>query len=122
VPLDKSVTFRAKWEGSAVRREGIVRDLSGGGLSLLCPCYYETGEQLLLNITPAQWFGGEEENDEKLPEDRQIVGSIVDTQQTGDGRCVHHVEFLDVTDDERQYLVGLVRRIELSTARQQAPE
>lgn len=122
VPLDKAVTFRAKWEGPGVCRQGTARDLSGGGLSLLCPCYYETGEQLVLNITPGRWFGGEEGEHEKLPEDRQIVGSIVDTQRTGDGRCVHHVGFLDVTDEERGYLLGLVRRVELSTAKAQAAE
>ncbi len=126
VALGKPAVFRAEWEGPDVRREGTVRDVSGGGLSLQCPCYYETGERLVLAITPGLWLRGGE-GDGPAPEneqmaDRQMAGVIVDTEKTGDGRCIHHVEFRDATDEDRQYVMRLVRRIELSAAREAATE
>jgi len=112
VTIGRPVAFRASWEKPEVRREGLLCDLSAGGLALRCPCYYETGEQLLIAIAPVQYLPPAGEHAEPPPEDRQIAGLILETRHTADGRCIYHVEFRDIGDEDRAYLVGLVRRIE----------
>lgn len=113
VAVGKPITFRAAWEEPRVRREGTLRDLSAGGLGLLCPCLYERGEELVINISPARCLGEGGAPGVRPIEDRQIGGRIVETRRTRDGRCVYHVEFSDISESDQQYVFGLVRRLEL---------
>ncbi|MHC4788342.1 MAG: PilZ domain-containing protein [Planctomycetota bacterium] len=111
VPARGPVTFRAAWEEPDVAREGTLRDLSAGGLAVLCPCYYETGEKLMLHLRPGACLG-QERSEELKEEELELAGTIVDTRQTPDGRCVHHVEFNGLSAEEQQSILKLVRRIE----------
>jgi hypothetical protein len=118
VSVGKPVTFRAAWETPEVSREGALEDMSGGGLAVRCPCYYETGEQLVFQIRPALWLPEDEERPQKPLEDREVMGTIVNTRMMDGGRCVHHVEFRDLPEADREYVLALVRRLEIATAEQ----
>ena len=115
VPVGKPVAIRASWEDDGVRREGLLQDLSAGGAALLCPCYYETGEEIVVHLAPGAWLGAAAEGEGPLT-DRTLSARILATRLTGDGRCVYHVEFHDTAEEDVQYLTALVRRIETGAA------
>ncbi|MHC4591712.1 MAG: PilZ domain-containing protein [Planctomycetota bacterium] len=108
------VTFRAAWEEPDVRREGVLCDLSAGGLAMICPCYYETNEDVIVGLTPSAYLESERGRRGGEPRSRELKGTIVDTRPTEDGRCIHHVEFRDLDATDRQFLLGLVRRVEVN--------
>jgi len=111
VPVDKPVTFRAAWEEDNIRRDGVLIDLSAGGAALRCPCFYETGEQLVLRLAPQAYYR-QTSAEQPLP-DRQVVGSVTRTRRTDDDECVYHIEFRDIDGRERQFLSQLVHRIDV---------
>ena len=113
VDVKRPVTFRAAWEDDDVRREGTILDLGAGGLGLLCPCYYEDGEELAIHFQPDLYLPPRRGSDQDRLPDRRLKGTILKTRRTADGRCVHHVEFRDVGEADREYLFRLVREIEL---------
>jgi len=113
VDVNCPVAFRAAWEGPDVRREGTILDLGAGGLALLCPCYYEDGEEILLQLQPDAYLRAPDGPARSHLADRQLKGAILQTRRTADGRCVHHIEFRDVDNEDREYLFRLVRHIEL---------
>jgi hypothetical protein len=112
VDVNRPVVFRAAWEDSDVQREGTALDLSAGGIGLLSPCYYETGEELIVELRPQALVGDRTGAGEGRMADRTIKARIADSRHTPDGRCRYHVEFSDVDQDDRQYLFRLIRRIE----------
>ena len=115
VELNRPVAFRAAWEGTEVRREGTLRDIGAGGLALVSPCYYEDDEEILLHFQPAVYLNKPDAAGHSHLADRQIKGVILQTRRTADGRCTHHVEFRDLSSEDREYLFRLVRRIELDS-------
>jgi hypothetical protein len=121
VSVGKPVTLRAAWEEPAVRRAATLRDLSVGGVGLLCPCYYESGEEVVVSLRPADYVPDARGRNPSLP-DRDLPGIIVEARRTEDGRCVYHVEFRDAKAEERRYVHDLVRRIELVARRVGAEE
>jgi hypothetical protein len=116
------VTFRAAWEEPDVCREGMLCDLSAGGLAMICPCYYETNEDVIVGLTPSAYLERERRKRGGEPGSRQLKGTIVDTRPTEDGRCIHHVEFSDLDATDRQFLLSLVRRVEMNGKTDEAGE
>jgi len=108
VQVGQPVTFRAAWEGDAVTREGTLCDLSAGGASVEAPCYYEANESLVFDVRPGVYLPDADEGEGARP----IRGTVVMTQQRGGDVCLYHVEFRQISADDRQFLVDLVRRIE----------
>ncbi len=113
VEVRRPVAFRAQWEGRQVRREGELRDLSAGGLCVQCPSYYETGEELLFEFVAQDYVGERARRAPGLAEPRTVQGKIIETRRSGEDECVYHVEFQGISDADRQYLLTLVRQVEL---------
>lgn len=112
VDVNRPVVFRAAWEPPDVEREGIMLDLGAGGIGVMSPCFYETGEELLVYLQPSELAGGRPGPGEAGLADRTLKARIADSRRTPDGRCRYHVEFRDISQEDRQYLFRLVRRIE----------
>ncbi|MCK4282850.1 MAG: PilZ domain-containing protein [Candidatus Brocadiae bacterium] len=114
VAVNKPVTFRAGWEAADIEREGTLRDLSLGGLALVCPCYYEEGEALVVRFRPSAYVSPERAAREDALEDREIRGTVVQMGTVEGGRCLYRIEFSDADAEERRYLFRLVHEVELA--------
>ncbi len=110
VDVGGKVSFRATWETGDVRREGKLVDMSAGGMAFLAPCYYKSGEGLLVRVEPQRIAGG---NGDPLKE-RDLPAVVVSTTETDGDECRYHVEFGDLNDDDRAHLQRLVHAIERS--------
>ena len=113
VRANKPTTFRAIWEPDDVRREAVLRDLSGGGLALLGRCFYEPGERVIIDLCPADLLGPSHKGADDPLQDSQVDGRIVEIRQTLREQCVYHVHFDDMAEPARQYVLALICRIEL---------
>ncbi len=122
VSANAAITFRAVWEPDEVRREAVLRDLSGGGLALLGRCFYEPGERVFVDLSPADLLGPHHKGADDPLQGRQIDGRIVETRQVSKEQCVYHVHFDDMDGPARQYVFALIRRIELGRRRADAAE
>jgi hypothetical protein len=109
VKVDRPSSHRGAWEEADVEREAILRDLSGGGCALVCGCVYEEGEEVVVSVTPGLYLEAGE-----VPPDRELTGRVVEARQVGNEQCMYHVEFTDLAEGDRRYLLDLVRRIELA--------
>lgn len=121
VTVNSPIVIRGAEESADVRREGTLRDLSAGGLAVMAPCYYESGQDLILHISPSQYVG-EPGNGGPALEDRQLHGVVVSTHQVEQGRCLYHIEFRGVQADDGRYLFRLVNALELSGRRTEPEE
>jgi c-di-GMP-binding flagellar brake protein YcgR len=113
VQMDAPIAFRAAWEGDEVSRSGRLQDLSAGGLSVEAPCYYEANETLVFDVDVARYLRKDAEDLGARP----ISGTVLRTPRSGDDRCVYHVEFRQVSEDDRRFLMELVRRVERASRR-----
>ena len=71
------------------------------------------GEEILLQLRPDAYLRTPDGPARSHLADRPLKGAILQTRRTADGRCVHHIEFRDVDNEDREYLFRLVRHIEL---------
>ncbi len=111
VPVEKPAFFRAVSETPEVEREGTLIDLSAGGLGLMCPCYFEQDEEVIIDLRPADLLG--EETAEEGMEKRSLTCSVVTAQRIEEERCRYHLEFLDLDGEARQFVRRLVRALEV---------
>ena len=106
------VHVRAAWEAPDVARGARMSNLSAGGAALVAPCYYEEGEGLVIRIDPGAIPGAHADDAMAA---RDLNGLAVRVQQQADNECEYHVEFRDTSADDRQYLLRLVRMLEIGT-------
>ncbi len=122
VSANAAITFRAVWEPDEVQRDAVLRDLSGGGLALLGQCFYEPGERVIVDLSPADLLGPLHKGADDPLQGRQIDGRIVEARHTFNQQCVYHVHFDDIDEPARQYVLRLIRRIELGRRSADAAE
>ncbi len=114
VRVDGPVVFRAEWEAPEAWHKGTLRDLSLGGLALVCPCYYQAGEELVLDLRTSAYLPDEPPGGE-LEEERRLEGTIVSMERIEGGRGLYRIQFRDMDAAEGRYLFRLVQKLELST-------
>ncbi len=111
---DASVSFRAAWEEPDVAREGRLRDLSAGGACIVAACFYEQGEQLVVHLRPDDYLpDAARTGEERLPE-KTFSGLVVRAARIPGEQCRYHLQFSDVLEADRRYLLRLVRQVEMS--------
>ncbi len=116
VDVNQPVVFRSEEEKPDVQREGILRDLSAGGLALEGAPYYHAGHILVLRISPSRWLGGRTGAAGEL-QDRELRGIVLSARQVEEGTCLYHVEFRALQDDDASYLFRLVNMLEFQARR-----
>ncbi len=108
-PLD----IRAQWEPEDFWRTAQLRNISAGGAALVAGCYYEEGEQLLVQLRPAEYLSPAALVEGEEFGARALVASVLEARRLPDERCLYRVEFRDVSPDDRRYLFRIVQKLQL---------
>jgi hypothetical protein len=103
---------RAEWEPADAWRTAQLRNISAGGAALVAGFYYEDGEDLLLQLRPAQYLPPAALVEREDFDERVLGATVLEARRLQDERCLYRVEFRDVSPDDRSYLYRVVQKLQ----------
>ncbi len=105
--------LRAQWEAEDSWRTAQLRNISAGGAALVAGCYYEEGEDVVIQLRPAEYLPAVAMADGPEFDGRALSATVLEARRLPDGQCLYRVEFRDVSPDDRGYLYRIVQKLQL---------
>jgi len=81
ITREAPLSVRARWEPQDAWRQAMLRNLSAGGAALVAGFYYETGEQIVLRIQPAEYLDARVLEEEEDVDEREIGARVLETRK-----------------------------------------